>query len=86
MTHSPAEIETLAVALYESDCRQRAGDVAKRSTLSHVRAYLGFPAWTTLPVRGRNTWRGRAAAMIGECGSWNAEEAEWDAAGGKAED
>ena len=86
MPHSPAEIETLAVALYESDCRQRAGEVARKSTLSHVRAYLGFPAWMSLPPRGRNTWRGRAAAMIAEAGSWSAEEAEWDAADGKAQD
>ena len=86
MTQSPTEIETLAVALYESDCRQRAGGVARRSTLSHVRPYHGFAAWTNLPTGTRNSWRGRAAAMIAECGSWNAEEAEWDAAAGKAED
>jgi hypothetical protein len=80
LTHSPAEIETLAVALYESDCRERAGDMARRTTLSRIRAHYAFSAWTNLPARERNGWRTRAAAMIEECRAWSADEAAWDAA------
>ena len=78
MTHSPAEIETLAVAIYESDCRERAGDMARRTTLSRIRAHYAFASWTNLPVRERNAWRARAAATLHECGAWQGDEAAWD--------
>ena len=80
MTERPSEaaIETLAVALYESDCRQRAGDMARRTTLSRIRAHYSFPAWTNLPPRERAAWRARSRKLIDECAAWLADEAEWD--------
>ena len=75
---SPASIEILAVALYESDCRERAGDMARRTTLSRIRAHYAFPAWTNLPLRERGAWRAKARTMIAEVGAWLADEAEWD--------
>jgi hypothetical protein len=72
-----AGIETLAVALYESDCRERAGDMARRTTLSRIRAHYGFPSWATLPRRDRDRWRKAAVGMITECGAWRAEEGAW---------
>jgi hypothetical protein len=74
----PAEIETLAVGLYESDCRERAGDMARRTTLSRIRAHYSFPAWTNLPGRERDTWRAKARKLIEECRQWLADEAAWD--------
>jgi hypothetical protein len=79
MTHAAAEIETLAVALYESDCRERAGDMARRTTLSRIRAHYSFPSWSNLPQRERNAWRQRAGKLIAECAAWQADEADWDA-------
>ena len=67
MTLAPADIETLAVALYESDCRERAGDMARRTTLSRIRAHYSFPSWANLPQRERNAWRQRAGKLIAEC-------------------
>src|SRR5260221_9909150 len=64
-----ANIEILAVSLYESDCRERAGDMARRTTLSRIRAHYGFPAWTNLPQRERGAWRGKAPEMIDETGA-----------------
>lgn len=78
MSHSPAEIETLAVALYESDCRERAGDMARRTTLSRIRAHYSFASWANLPVRERAAWRARAAALLRECAAWQGDEAAWD--------
>ena len=72
------QIEPLAVALYESDCRERAGDMARRTTLSRIRAHYSFPAWTNLPPRERAAWRTRAARLADECAAWLADEAEWD--------
>lgn len=82
MTDAPAALETLAVALYESDCRERAGDMARRTTLSRIRAHYSFPAWTNLAPRERAAWRTRARKTIAECEGWIADEAEWDAGGG----
>jgi hypothetical protein len=73
-----ARIETLAVCLYESDCRERAGDMARRTTLSRIRAHYAFPSWTNLPPRERGAWRAKALKMRDECTAWRAEEAEWD--------
>jgi acyl-CoA reductase-like NAD-dependent aldehyde dehydrogenase len=73
-----ARIEPLAVALYESDCRERAGDMARRTTLSRIRAHYSFPAWTNLPPRERAAWRARAQKMLDECAAWLADEAAWD--------
>jgi hypothetical protein len=73
-----AGLETLAVALYESDCRERAGDMARRTTLSRIRAHYGFPAWTGLAGRERDRWRSAAAGMIAECGRWRADEGAWE--------
>ena len=73
-----AAIETLAVSLYESDCRERAGDMARRTTLSRIRAHYSFPAWTNLPPRERGAWRAKAQKMIDEAAAWLAEEADWD--------
>lgn len=78
MTQSPADIETLAVALYESDCRERAGDMARRTTLSRIRAHYSFPSWSNLPQRERNAWRQRARKSIEACAAWQADEADWD--------
>lgn len=79
--HEPdtaASIEILAVSLYESDCRERAGDMARRTTLSRIRAHYSFPAWTNLPPRERGAWRAKAGKMIDEARAWLAEEADWD--------
>ncbi len=73
-----ARIEALAVALYESDCRERAGDMARRTTLSRIRAHYSFPAWTNLAPRERAAWRARARASLAECAAWLADEAAWD--------
>ena len=70
-------IEVLAIALYESDCRERAGDMARRTTLSRIRAHYSFPSWTTLPRRERDRWRAAATAMITEFGEWQADEGAW---------
>jgi hypothetical protein len=75
---APAQIEPLAVGLYESDCRERAGDMARRTTLSRIRAHYSFPSWTNLPPRERAAWRARARASLGECAAWLADEAAWD--------
>lgn len=73
-----ARIEILAVSLYESDCRERAGDMARRTTLSRIRAHYSFPSWTNLPPRERDAWRARARKSIDECAAWLADEAAWD--------
>lgn len=73
-----APIETLAVALYESDCRERAGDMARRTTLSRIRAHYSFASWTNLPPRERAAWRARARRMLAECAAWLSDEAAWD--------
>lgn len=73
-----ARIETLAVGLYESDCRERAGDMARRTTLSRIRAHYAFPSWMNLPPRERGAWRAKALKMRDECTAWRAEEAEWE--------
>ena len=73
-----ANIEILAVSLYESDCRERAGDMARRTTLSRIRAHYSFPAWTNLPGRERGAWRAKALKMLDEAGAWLADEAAWD--------
>jgi hypothetical protein len=78
MSRDPTQLETLAVTLYESDCRERAGDMARRTTLSRIRAHYSFPAWTNLPARERSAWRARAGKMVDECAAWQADEAEWD--------
>jgi hypothetical protein len=78
MAHDAAQLETLAVTLYESDCRERAGDMARRTTLSRIRAHYSFPAWTNLPARERAAWRARAGKMADECAAWQADEAAWD--------
>ena len=78
MSEPAARIETLAVSLYESDCRERAGDMARRTTLSRIRAHYAFPSWMNLPPRERAAWRAQALKMLDECGVWLADEAEWD--------
>ena len=70
-------LEALALGLYESDCRERAGDMARRTTLSRIRAHYSFPAWTSLPWRERDRWRAAAAAMTKECETWQADEGAW---------
>jgi len=70
-------LEALALGLYESDCRERAGDMARRTTLSRIRAHYSFPAWTSLPRRERDRWRAAALAMTTECGAWQADEGAW---------
>lgn len=75
---SSTAIEPLAVALYESDCRERAGDMARRTTLSRIRAHYSFPAWTNLPARERAAWRGKARKMLDECADGLAEQDAWD--------
>lgn len=75
---SAAAIESLAVQLYESDCRERAGDMARRTTLSRIRAHYSFASWTNLAQRERGAWRARARKMLDECAGWLGEEAEWD--------
>ena len=74
-------LEVLAVTLYESDCRERAGDMAKRTTLSRIRAHYAFPAWTNLPARERARWRTTARKMLVEGASWLADETDWADAG-----
>ena len=78
MSRDPTQLESLAVTLYESDCRERAGDMARRTTLSRIRAHYSVPAWTNLPTRERAAWRARAGKMVDECAAWQADEAEWD--------
>ena len=73
-----ARIETLAVGLYESDCRERAGDMARRTTLSRIRAHYAFPSWMNLPPRERGAWRAKALKMLDEGSRWRADEGEWD--------
>ena len=73
-----AGIEVLAVALYESDCRERAGDMARRTTLSRIRAHYAFPSWMNLPPRERAAWRAKAQKMLDEQTAWRADEAQWD--------
>ncbi len=73
----PAGHEALAVSLYESDCRERAGDMARRTTLSRIRAHYSFPSWLNLPPRERAAWRARAGKMIAEHEAWRADEAQW---------
>lgn len=77
-TDQDVRLEGLAVALYESDCRERAGDMARRTTLSRIRAHYSFPSWTGLPRRERDRWRGAAMGMIAECGQWRADEGPWE--------
>lgn len=77
MTH--VELETLAVTLYESDCRERAGDMARRTTLSRIRAHYSFPSWANLPQRERSAWRQRAGKLVEECAAWQVDESDWDA-------
>lgn len=77
---STAEIEALAVSLYESDCRERAGGMARRTTLSRVRAYYSFPAWAHLGMRERWPYRVRAYDLVKEHQDHLADEAEWEAA------
>lgn len=72
--------ETLAVALYESDCRERAGDMARRTTLSRIRAHYAFPSWANLSPGERDTWRRRARDLEAEAAASDAEQADWDAA------
>ncbi|WP_394763202.1 hypothetical protein [Phenylobacterium sp.] len=76
-----AGIEVLAVALYESDCRERAGDMARRTTLSRIRAHYAFPSWMNLPPRERDAWRAKAQKMLDEQAAWRADEAQWDGPG-----
>ena len=73
----PAQIEALAIALYESDCRERAGDMARRTTLSRIRAHYSFPSWLNLSARERAAWRQKATAAMDECAAWAADEADW---------
>ena len=75
---SPARIEPLAVSLYESDCRERAGDMARRTTLSRIRAHYSFHAWSNLTPRERAAWRAKARRMLDECATSLADEAAWD--------
>lgn len=75
-------LEVLAVTLYESDCRERAGDMARRTTLSRIRAHYSFPAWSNLQARERARWRTTARKMQAECASWLADEADWAEADG----
>ena len=70
-------LELLAVALYESDCRERAGDMAKRTTLSRIRAHYSFPSWKALPRRERDNWRSSALTLLAECAGWRAEDDAW---------
>jgi acyl-CoA reductase-like NAD-dependent aldehyde dehydrogenase len=72
-----AALEALAVGLYESDCRERAGDMARRTTLSRIRAHYGFPAWAKLSARERGAWRRMARAMVEEQIAQDEEAAEW---------
>jgi len=81
-----ARIETLAVSLYESDCRERAGDMARRTTLSRIRAHYAFPSWMNLPPRERDGWRAKALKMLGEHAAWRADEAQWEKPGGEDQD
>ncbi len=74
-------LEVLAVTLYESDCRERAGDMARRTTLSRIRAHYAFPAWTNLLARERARWRTTARKMLAEASSWLAGETDWADAG-----
>lgn len=77
MSRDPAQVEILAAALYESDCRERAGDMARRTTLSRIRAHYAFPSWLNLSARERAAWRAKAVALIKECAEWQADEADW---------
>lgn len=72
-----AEIELMAIALYESACRERAGDMARRTTLSRVRAHYDFPAWVNIPARERSGYRASARKMIAECVDWITDEEPW---------
>lgn len=78
--NNTAAIETLAVTLYESDCRERAGDMARRTTLSRIRAHYSFASWLNLPQRERAAWRTKARKMAAEHAVEQAEDAEWDRA------
>lgn len=77
MSSDPVQLEILAVALYESDCRERAGDMGRRTTLSRIRAHYSFASWLNLSPRERAVWRTKAAASIDDCAAWQAEGAEW---------
>lgn len=78
MSIDSASHEALAIALYESDCRERAGDMARRTTLSRIRAHYSFPAWTNLKPRERAHWRAEASKMMHERAAFRAEEELWD--------
>jgi hypothetical protein len=72
-------LEALAVALYESDCRQRAGDMARRTTLSRVRAFYDFPTYAELPPRERQRWRRTAATITAEQATALVDDESWAA-------
>lgn len=71
-----AEIETMAIALYESDCRDynqgspswTSGglDVARHPVQSAVVRWADKPAWHRLEQPQRAYWRREAVAMFGE--------------------
>lgn len=77
MSPAAPEIELLAIAIYESDCRERAGEMARRTTLSRIRAHYAFPSWKTLPRRERDAWRSSAITLLAECAAWRAEDDAW---------
>lgn len=76
---SPAAHEALAVALYESDCRQQAGDMARRTVLSRVRAFYAFPSWLNAEPRVRQRWRLEARRMTAEAEQQAQDDDAWDA-------
>ncbi len=53
--------------------------MARRTTLSRIRAHYSFSSWANLAQRERNAWRQRAGKLIDECAAWQTDEADWDA-------
>lgn len=58
--------------------------MARRTTLSRIRAHYSFPSWTHLSARERAAWRATARKMAEECAAWQADEAQWDDGGGRS--
>ena len=73
---SRAEIESVAIALYESDCRSfdkgrpswigGGLSVQDNQVRAAVSAWAAYAPWAELEVRERERWRKEAVAMLSE--------------------
>lgn len=73
-------LEGLAVALYESDCRHRSESMARRTTLSRIRAHYSFASWAELTGRERAAWRDQAQRLLNEQDAQHEENRQWERA------